>query len=95
MPLDHREQQYLHQHSSRHRAAVERSELCGCFYCRSVFPPNEITEWIGGANDNLDDGVTALCPRCGIDSVLPSGAGIVITPELLADMNRYWFSTRA
>jgi hypothetical protein len=94
MRLDHREQQYLHQHSIRHRPAIERSEICGCFYCQSVFPPNEITEWIDGADDSEDAGVTALCPRCGIDSVLPSGTGITITPGLLAEMHRYWFSSQ-
>jgi hypothetical protein len=48
MRLDHREQQYLHQHSIRYRSAVELSEICGCFYCQSVFPQKEITEWIDG-----------------------------------------------
>ena len=91
MPRDHREQQYLHQHSIRHREAVERSEVCGCFYCEAIFSPKEITEWVDSEEGELHAGVTALCPRCGIDSVLPSAAGIAITPELLGDMNRYWF----
>jgi hypothetical protein len=44
---------------------------------------SEIAEWI-------DDGQTALCPRCGIDSVLPviDGKPDVV---LLWAMHRYWF----
>lgn len=43
-----------HKHSIRHRAELEASEICGCFYCLSTYPPTEIAEWI-------DDGQTALC----------------------------------
>ncbi|HEU4560906.1 MAG TPA: hypothetical protein VFS20_23850, partial [Longimicrobium sp.] len=48
-----------HRHSSGHRAEVLASESCACFFCLQHFPPGEITEWV-------DDGQTALCPRCGI-----------------------------
>ena len=77
-----------HKKSSSHRAEVLASEICGCFYCKSTFPPTEIAEWV-----DTVDGVplTALCPKCGIDSVIGSASGIALTPELLAEMNRHWF----
>ena len=83
----------IHKHSSRHRGRVEQSDVCGCFYCLAFFTPSEIVDWIDvteGADDEA--GVTALCPRCGIDSVLPDNVpGAPLSPELLAAMQRHWF----
>lgn len=42
LPEDIRE---AHRHSIHHRAEIEASVLCGCFYCCAVFPPGEITDW--------------------------------------------------
>lgn len=77
-----------HKHSSKHRAEVEASDRCGCFYCLSTFVPSEIRDWL-----NEGDG-TALCPRCSIDSVIGSRSGYPITASFLREMNCYWFSTK-
>jgi hypothetical protein len=34
---------------------------------------------------------TALCARCGIDSVIGDKSGFPIAREFLAEMQRYWF----
>jgi hypothetical protein len=58
----------------------ERSELCGCFHCLAVFPPSLVSEWI----DEVDDvGTTAMCPRCGIDSVTRTHARAALGSTLL------------
>ncbi len=82
-----------HSKSSDHRADLEASLICGCFYCRSTFEPSEIAEWVDGSRDAAGDarGQTALCPHCGVDAVLGSHSGFPITPEFLAAMHRYWF----
>lgn len=46
MLLSRADQESLHRYSIRHRPAVERSTLCGCFYCESRFPPTEISDWV-------------------------------------------------
>lgn len=74
-----------HDHCSLHRAEIERSELCGCFYCMTNFPPSKIREWI-------DQDQTALCPECEIDSVIGSASGFLITKEFLERMHTHWFS---
>lgn len=74
-----------HEKCSYHRAEIEASQRCGCFYCLYVFPPLEIEEWIDGQQ-------TALCPRCGIDSVIAEASGLPLTEEFLKEMERYWFS---
>jgi hypothetical protein len=83
----------LHRFSDHHRELLARSEEAGCFYCKRVYAPSEITEWIDGpqlATGNTADGVTVLCPRCGIDAVLPSAA-VPLDGELLAAMHHRWF----
>jgi hypothetical protein len=78
-----------HAASSGHRNQIMRSELCGCFYCLEQFPPTAIIEWCD--EDSTGEGQTALCPRCGVDSVIGSAAGFPITREFLEAMNRRWF----
>ena len=78
-----------HGASSRHREQVQQSETCGCFYCLEQFSPGEITEWV--AEDAKSEEQTALCPRCGIDSVIGSASRLPITREFLEAMNRRWF----
>ena len=64
----------LLEHTRENRAEVGRSEVCGCLYCEQLYRPREIAGWVGE---------TAVCPRCGRTSVVGSGAGIVLTRELL------------
>src|SRR6478736_583799 len=81
--------QSAHNRSSNHRDEVLASEQCGCFHCCQTFPPAEIEDWtdeLAGAS------TTALCPQCGIDSVIGSRAGFALTPEFLQEMHAYWFT---
>ena len=78
-----------HKHSSLHRQELLNSDNCGCFYCLSIFKPNKIEEWIDEDNDNI--GQTALCPKCGIDSIIGSKSGFPITKDFLNKMKTYWF----
>lgn len=73
-----------HRHSTEHRAELLASDWCGCFYCEAIYSPSEITEW-------TDSGQTALCAKCGIDSVIGTKSGFPVTPEFLSEMNRHWF----
>jgi hypothetical protein len=79
-----------HRHSIRNRTEIERSVVCGCFYCLRTFGPDAIRP-----EDWIDEGVgcdeTARCPFCGIDSVIGSESGYPITPEFLATMHGHWF----
>lgn len=70
-------------HAAANREEIERSELCGCFYCFSVYSPSEISRW-------LADG-TAICPECTIDSVIGTASGFPINQEFLRQMRARWF----
>lgn len=79
-----------HKFSSENRDQLGKSELCGCFHCLRVYKPELITDW---TIDNEQE-ITAICPYCGIDSVLPSTAGYPLTPDFLSKMHNYWFDIR-
>ena len=71
-------------HASRHRAELDRSEQCGCFFCFLRFRTADIRSWI-------DNSQTALCPRCGIDSVLGTASGLTVDDRFLRKLHRHHF----
>ena len=48
--------------SFKNKKDVKKSQHCACYYCLCVYPAKEVTDFTGDQ--------TAICPRCGIDSVL-------------------------
>lgn len=93
MPYDRADLEGIHRHSLRHRDKVERVACAAASTALALFAPSEIKDWVDvpdGAGDAA--GVTALCRRCGIDSVLPDSApGAPLSAELLAALQRHWF----
>ena len=76
-------------HAESNRDEIRASDLCGCFRCLAVFPPGRVRLWIG------DGDFSALCPECGIDSVIGSASELPITAEFLTRMNQHWFGDAA
>ena len=74
-----------HKYSKNNKDKLLMDSSCGCFYCCEIFNPTEINEWVH------DDNVTALCPFCGIDSIIGEYSAFPITKEFLTEMNKYWF----
>jgi hypothetical protein len=66
------------------RTALPEAKICGCFYCLKQFRADQITEWV-------DSDETALCPFCGIDSVLGFETDAA-DEELLRRMHNRWFT---
>ena len=69
----------------KNREILEKSELVGCFYCLKIFNPSEIKEWI-------DDEQTAICPYCGIDSVMAGPPHQALNTEMLQEKHDKEFS---
>ena len=64
--------------------SLEKSDLCGCYYCGRIYSPKEIVEWTDGGQ------ITAICPHCGIDTVLAAeneGTNL----DVLEAMHQYYF----
>lgn len=72
-------------------------ERVGCFHCVKILPAGEIVEWW---NEKDADECTAVCPRCGIDSivsvaeVLPLGISEPDFATFLKEMRAFWFGGR-
>ena len=79
-----------HRHCTNNRIELSQSTQCGCFYCCSLFNPAEIEKWIDADEQGI--GQTALCPRCGIDSVIGEGSDYPLSLEFLKLMEHHWFS---
>ena len=74
-----------HEFSANHRDLLIKDNLCGCFYCMKIFNPALIDFWL------KDKDGTAVCPFCGIDSIIGKSSGYPITKEFLSKMNKHWF----
>ena len=78
-----------HNKSIYNRAEIERSEKCGCFYCMKIFDAHQIADWVDTRGPHAQQ--TALCPYCGIDSVIGDNSGVKITERFLRKMHKAWF----
>lgn len=74
-----------HKYSINHKEQLLKDKKCGCFYCLSIFSPQEIEDWLE------DTSGTAVCPYCEIDSVIGESSGYPITKEFLSKMKEHWF----
>ena len=75
-----------HKCSYANKKRLKSASKCGCFYCLRVFKPEEIIDWSLDVPDE-----TAICPYCGIDSVLGDNEGYPLTESFLEKMYEEWF----
>ena len=73
-----------HQFCKNNKDILLKDKLCGCFFCLKIFAPTEIKDW-------ADENKTAICPYCGIDSIISESSKFPITKEFLEEMKEYWF----
>jgi len=78
------------EYSFGNQAQLQRSQRAGCYYCLSIFPAEEVTEF----TDTDDESGTALCPVCGLDAVLGDASGYAMTEASLISLKTYWFGER-
>ena len=69
--------------SYKTKKLLEKSSVCGCFHCLQTFPSHEITEYV-------DKGLTAVCPKCGVDSVI--GDNQVKNESLINSLKKHHIS---
>lgn len=71
------------------RQMMGSGSKCGCFYCLKIFASSEIDEWCSETENG--EGVTAICPYCGVDAIISENCEFPLTSELLGAMNKMWF----
>jgi hypothetical protein len=88
-PISSEQQIYIaaHKFASKHRGALEASEMCACFFCFRRFTSADIKKWV-------DVDQTALCPHCGLDSVL-GNASVRIDDRFLRKMHQHHHGYRS
>ena len=78
------------EHSYGNRDEIERSKMCGCYYCERIFPASLIRY-----SYYTDFGRTATCPFCGIDAVIGDASGVPINKKLLKEMYHNSFDSES
>lgn len=66
------------------REAIKAAEICGCASCLRIFPARLVGAW-------TDDGETALCPYCRIDTLVPVASGEALNVNDLYAIHREAF----
>ncbi len=74
----------IHKLSLNNKKLLSELDSASCFYCLNSFPTADIKEWV-------DDEKTALCPICGIDSVIPNNLSLKVDNDLLEIMHKHYF----
>jgi len=74
----------LHKKCTNNKSDIDDETLCGCFYCETIFLGNKISNYV-------DEGQTALCPICNVDSVIASDKKKTVNQSLLKAMNSKYF----
>lgn len=81
----------MHKNCTNNRASIKKGAKAGCFFCLEIFPKEDVREYTSQGRKAVNE--SALCPRCGIDSVL-SQSLFASVPELkkaLREMQIHWF----
>lgn len=71
-------------YATSNREKLKVSKNAACYYCMEVYLASEVIEF-------CDSETTALCPKCGIDSVLPDDSPYEFKIGDLKELNHFWF----
>lgn len=74
-------------HATNNEIEIVKSKKCGCYFCQSTFSARRVKDWLSDSR-----GVSALCPECGMDTVLGDASGLEINERLLQEMGEHYFS---
>jgi hypothetical protein len=88
--LDHGRKDQLqraHQASVFNRALVQACSQVGGFYCLAILPVESVKRW---CDSRPKSDLTALCPLCRIDALLPEAAGFPLTRQFIVAMQAFW-----
>jgi len=75
-------------HSVHNGGEIIRSVICGCYQCGNIFQPKQICDWIGMDGRNMDN-ATAICPFCGMASVIAGSVAYPLKKDFLDHLKAY------
>lgn len=73
------------------RKLLKRYKDCICLYCGREYPYTKVSNWVKDEPE-----LTAICPFCGIDSVVPKRVKnrvdkFTVTKEIQEAIKKYYF----
>lgn len=71
-----------HSMCNKNKELLKVVEKGACFSCENIFDTKDIKEW-------TDSGQTAICPKCGVDSVVP--VDDTFSKQKLHEMHQIYF----
>lgn len=74
-------------HSVNNEIEILRSKECGCYFCKKTFDARKVTEW----EQNEGGRASAICPQCGMSTVIGDASGVPLSKELLTEMNKAFY----
>lgn len=84
--VDEQKLKELHDRAAKNDTEILNSDVCSCFFCRQTYSARDVQDWI-----TEDDGVTAICPICGMDAVIGDRHEGRIDHDTLKQLNlRYY-----
>lgn len=93
MPKSEKQKEYdiITSYCFANRKLLKRYKDCICLFCGKEFYYTKISQWV---NDEPE--ITAICPFCGIDSVVPKEVhnkvdNFTVTKELQESIKKYYF----
>ncbi len=77
------------QHAANNEIEILRSHQCGCFFCCRIFDARKVSNWASEPNGDA----SALCPECGMPTVIGDASAVPLSEALLKEMNAYFYNS--
>ena len=78
-------------HSKNNEVEILRSTKCGCYFCEGIYSARKVSDW-----SQEEGGVSsAVCPRCGMNTVIGDASGVPLTKAVLKEMNEAFYGIDA
>ena len=61
---------------------ILHSKTCSCIFCRQQYDARKVNDWV-----NDENGMSAICPECGMDTVIGDSGGEPLDKETLKALN--------
>ncbi len=74
----------LHATTFKHKELLAEDTYAGCGECTEVVLVSDIAKW-------CDDAQTALCPKCGVDALVPFLKFRELATVSIGEVRKVWF----
>lgn len=72
----------LQKRTHNNEIEILHSKTCSCLFCRQTYDARTVNDWV-----NDENGMSAICPECGMDAVIGDNGGEPIDKGLLKELN--------